>query len=359
MVRLSDDDNGLPGLPIQPPRWTPADREAVERSLTGGMPSPALAFFARWWQLETWLRQLAYLELRAAMGHRWTDPLSPTSRRRASKDRENEYMASPDRDAPLAYLDSAQLLDLIESEEVWPLLEASLLPKKRWQGMVDELRSLRNRNAHMRRPHPDDLPRIEQALRNLEPGARKAMEAFNRQHPMDADLDDPLAAAWVRGDHADAKRLLRHAERQYGVDFSLSYSARPWARAPKDEAISGTRGLLVHASWTMHDGRFLSPRKFWQDRSLDGADARDLLLYVTHDSEWHVSISFAAVDGAKKVADAIGAAFDTLLMASERHVSEATRERWIIDSMGLDPRVQVGTALTLAYDDQPFSVFGA
>lgn len=39
---------------------------ALVRAVTAGVPAEALGFFARWWQLENWLRLLVYLELRAA-----------------------------------------------------------------------------------------------------------------------------------------------------------------------------------------------------------------------------------------------------------------------------------------------------
>jgi hypothetical protein len=109
----------------------------------------------------------------------------------------------------------------------------------------------------------------------------------------------------------------------------------------------------------LRDGGFLSPADLWSDQALDLADARRLLVFITHDNDAMVSIAFAAVDGGRAVSDAIGAAFDAVLTAWSRLASPRRRRRWKVDALGLDPRVQVGTALTLAYEDQPFSVFGA
>jgi hypothetical protein len=36
--------------------------------IEGGVPQDALRFFARWWQFETYLREVVYLELRARDG---------------------------------------------------------------------------------------------------------------------------------------------------------------------------------------------------------------------------------------------------------------------------------------------------
>lgn len=48
-------------LPLQPGR-------ALEATVGHWLPPESLALYARWWQLETWLRQLAYVELRARDG---------------------------------------------------------------------------------------------------------------------------------------------------------------------------------------------------------------------------------------------------------------------------------------------------
>lgn len=346
-------------LPEERPVWTSDARNAVDRALENGVPSDAVAFYARWWQLESWLRLLLYLEMRAKWGRSWERKLPKRAHHKAQRDDENRYIPSPDADSALGYLDFGEVLALLEQDEVWRLVEKSLPPRKRWSGLADELRALRNRNAHLRRPHRDDLRRVEQVLRDLERGARTAMESFNQQHPFLSGDDDPVALAWVGREHPDAKRLVDHADRSYGVDFSLHYSGRPWANSDREPPISGTPGYLVHARWILRDGAFLSPVDLWNDRALDVADARRLLVFVTHDSDAMVSISFAAVDGGPAVSDAIGAAFDAVLTAWSRHADPRRRRRWMVDALGLDPRVQVGTALTLAYEDQPFTVFGA
>ena len=149
-----------------------------------GVPVSALAFYARWWQLETWLRQLVYMELRAKYGLGWLKHLAKTAPTRAAKDEINTYMATPDASNVLAYLDVADLFGLIASDEHWPLFEPSLLPRTRWDGAVEELRDLRNRNAHCRRPHADDLNKIEQTLRSVALESLSKRTTFaTRSHP--------------------------------------------------------------------------------------------------------------------------------------------------------------------------------
>jgi hypothetical protein len=94
-----------------------------------GVPADAVAFFARWWQLETWLRQLVYMELRAKHGTEWLQHLSDQAPTRAARDEINTYMATPDAANLLAYLDVGHLFDLIGNSEHWP-------QSPRWQEPV-------------------------------------------------------------------------------------------------------------------------------------------------------------------------------------------------------------------------------
>src|SRR3954471_5062914 len=92
-----------------------ATKFSIEAAVNLGVPVDALAFYARWWQLETWLRQLVYLEFRAKWGIDWTDHLVPakfrrkgrntTAVNRATKDSANTYMATPDSTNVVSYMD--------------------------------------------------------------------------------------------------------------------------------------------------------------------------------------------------------------------------------------------------------------
>jgi hypothetical protein len=349
----------LSELSEDPPAWTPAGREAADRAIQNGVPSEGLALFARWWQLEAWLRLLVYLELRAAKGGEWSRVLGGRGQSRADQDLENRYMPSADATNPISYLAAGELFSTIRSEGVWPLVKYALPKLERWNGTVDQLLSVRNRIAHLRRPHPDDLGRVEQALRDLEPGARKALEAFNRQHSVGQEWDDPLANAWVRGEHPDARRLLEHAFRNYDTEFKLAYSIRPWTAHPSRDTLVGTPGVLIHATWFIRGEAMLEPRAFWEDDRLDFRGARELIVFATHQYESMVSIAFSAVDDPSAVADAIGACFDTVLSQRDRHPSNVKRRRWRTRAQGLDWRVHVDSALVLATEDRPFSIFRA
>lgn len=181
---------------------------ALDAAVARGVPHASVAFFARWWQLETWLRELVYLELRAAHGREWESAIRARAIELAGRDAVNAYMGSPDNENLLAYLDVGSLLALIDTDEHWRFWQHAMPRRVVWRGIANQLLDLRNRNAHCRRPHRDDLARIEQTLRDLEFGARRSLSAYNRQSRVADDLDDPVAAAWVRGDHSAARRLI-------------------------------------------------------------------------------------------------------------------------------------------------------
>jgi hypothetical protein len=331
------------------------------------VPPGAIAFYARWWQLETWLRQLAYIELRAKYGTGWLNHLVREAPSRRAKDEINAYMETPDASNALAYLDFPDLLALISSEEHWPLFEPSLVPRARWLGTTDELVELRNRNAHCRRPHDDDLRRVEQVLRNLEKGARVALEAFNRRGHFNSRMEqDGIARGWILKEHEDAARLVDHCLRQYDTELRLEWSARPWAsgleNSDEDLVVAGREGLFVHATFSM-GGRRIRLQDFWRDYFGYRSPLSRRLVYFVVDL-YTPSFSFAAVDGAEKINDVIGMSFDAVITGSHRatlELDEIEAEFERLEAIGarLDPRVQVGTALTAAYEDQPFRVFEA
>lgn len=136
-------------------------------------------------------------------------------------------MQSPDVSDPLAYATSASPFDLIDSDQHWHRFEPYLPSRLRWQGIADELRQLRHRSAHCRRPHAGDLARLEARMRDLEPGARKALLSYSTSRSVPTRSTDPLIKKWRT--HPVAFRLIEHAERQYDTLMRIEYSRRPWA----------------------------------------------------------------------------------------------------------------------------------
>jgi len=265
-------------------------------------------------------------------------------------------MASPDWEDPLAYLDSSQLFDLIVRE--WKLFEFSLLDKSSWTGRVGELLTIRNRIAHLRRPHADDIGRLEQTLRDLEPGAFGALASYNRTEDPDVELDDPVVESWVQCRHDDARRLVDHASRNYGVRFWLSYTVRPWADSPLEgQPISGSKGLYWRA-WFVLRERPLDVSRFWTDSYL--REARTLLTHVLISSEYSIGATFPAVDDAHAISDAIGSIFDAILSSLGWPRVDDWRSNPLKRLPALDTRVQIMTPWSIVDETTtPISIFSA
>src|SRR4051794_21188593 len=119
-----------------------AEPDVLDRLVESGFPRDTLALYGRWWQLESWLRELVYTELRSELGLEWEKALGQHSASRAERDQVNRYMASADADDPLAYLDVGLLFEIIG--ERWDLFEPCMPLRVRWDGMADELRAIRH-----------------------------------------------------------------------------------------------------------------------------------------------------------------------------------------------------------------------
>jgi hypothetical protein len=352
---------GAPSVPAAPETQpAPEDELSPLRApIAAGVPVDALATYARWWQLETFLREVVYVELRARWGETWTSHLSKKAPTRAANDVVNAYMASADAGELLAYADVSDLFRLIEDQ--WDLFADVLLPKERWSGTAHLLRDVRNRNAHCRRPHRDDPARLQQTLRDLDAGARTFYSSYlDASRPSDTSLD-PLVRAWMAGEHPTARRLLKHAEDQYEVRFQLRYSLRPWASAPAPDSITGTPGVLWHAEWYT-SSREVPVVKLWDRISARRDD--DRLVHLLHNG-WTIVATFPAIDAPEATADAIGRIFDDILPMSRPRPStmepaDHELDRWKVGSDRLPGRVQIPwTALSLMDYELPFSLFGA
>lgn len=325
------------------PSWDkvhPGLHRSLEAAWESGFPIPieASALYGRWWQLETWLRSLCYVELRCRYGDRWVERIPTKVDDRGDRDRRYRHMMSPDALDRLAYLDTSGLAKVIEND--WDLFEGSLLPKGVWQGRLEEVLNIRNRIGHCRRPHEYDLTRVELFLGDLEPGLRKAVTAFHDRDVPDRRLRDYVVASWIRRDHEGARRLLDHVERSYDVHLRLSFSKRPWADTPAEgKAITGQSGYVWHVTWLLRDDP-ADLARFWHYDRLD--DMRDTVLLVCADYPGAIEVSFPALEGGEAIADGIETLFDSLLETRWRGpLDHDFHRQWKTAGKMLDPRVQV------------------
>ncbi|MDX2708045.1 Swt1 family HEPN domain-containing protein [Streptomyces sp. PA03-6a] len=333
--------------------------DALRSVVPSVMPAKSLALYARWWQLEAWLRELIYVELRALYGANWLDKLRAASGRQ-TQDAAYKHMSTADSENPLAYLDYSQLLQVIENH--WGQFEYALLESGSWNGRQEELKRVRHRIGHIRKPHRDDLGRIEQTLRDLEQGAFIACAAYNRRTlPSPKKFKDAMTVGWISGEHPTAQRLIRHADMQYGVGLEVRVSRRPWASWP--EELGSAEGLFWHADFYLRDGA-VDVRYLWNE--IRGIRPLIVQMLVSHPN--HVEFTFSAVDDPVGTADVLGACFDALLYSlryggrarGDMGMDDQGFAEWRSRTDSIDYRIMSSSGWSIVSEETiPISMFGS
>lgn len=334
-------------------QWVDGRSEAALRATVPQfMPPMALAGYARWWQLETWLRDLVYVEFRALFGTEWVDMVNA---QRQGKDATSlQHMPSADSENPLAYLDTTPLFELLNYD--WSVFEPSFIDRVAWQGRKPELLKIRHRIMHLRKPHVDDLSRLDQVLRDLEHGAKAALVAYTNRERLDPKSHfDPVTAEWS----GSGSRLstIRHADTVYGALVEVSASKRPWL-ATWPANLDGASGVFWHVTVLFKD-RTIDPRGLW--RTLPDPQFRKLLVHLLIHDPYHVEFVFAGADDGSTVARAIGYAVETALHCARyvRSIDDVDYEGNIRAARDIDYRVLSGSPWGLVGGDYFGSVFGA
>lgn len=328
------------------------ESSSLSRAIEAGVPSDAVILYARWWQFESWLRQLAYFVLRSTWGITWASEVNAKAALLARRDNIN-YLRSPDTEELLAYLDFSLLLSLIDDQ--WDQFAPFLLPRRIWQGRCEEFKTIRNRIAHLRRPSVRDISRIEIALADLEPGYREALRALQATEQHSEHQSDEVIQEFQNGELGN---LAAHVRRKYELEVSLSVSSMPWAQLPAAaQPITGNAGLLWQLS-VGGSGIFVSPSVF--QRYLPET-AREALIYAFLPYSFGATFAAAAVDDAVTVIHALHGCLEAYSSSMRPSVNVSARaiDEWPGDVSDLDPRILVEHLFAVADDpDSPGSIFG-
>ena len=326
----------------------------LAQMLAPGIPLSALALYSRWWGLEAWLRELAYIKLRSKFGPRWQGEVSNAAARRRDKDQALAYMRSQDVANLLAYEDTGLLFQLID--ELWDIFQPSLLlSQAQWTARSEELREIRNRIGHCRDPHRDDIARVEQTMKDLEQGAWEAVSTYNDTISIERELDDPVVDSWLREGCADARRLVGHAERSYDTSFTLEYSVRPWVTPP---AIAGTSPLCGREGvlWSI---RFLLRRNRVDPRQLlmqwnEHNPMPECVVHLLANDPAHLRFTISSLEDPIVVIETIGELFDIVLTcAAQWSDYSGDVSAWHQAIGRLDHRAQSDTRLAIVSSDLP------
>jgi hypothetical protein len=166
------------------------------------VPTSAIPVFRLCWQLETWLRTIVYVELRANQID-WESPIQAKVRdwplRPLENDKRLHHMATSHR-AALSYFSFAQLWEVISSSSHWPLFAPYFPPKGNTDVRMEEVKAIRNRIAHFREPHVNDLARLELFMKDMEPGIRRFCSRYTTEkvpkNPAEDTVSQLLEQDW-------------------------------------------------------------------------------------------------------------------------------------------------------------------
>ena len=147
-----------------------------------------LQAFCRFYELERWLREMVYTELKAFYGADWLTEIENALRRSRRPgippgkslraDKRHQHMTTREND-PLWYMSFDALQKIIFDTKLWKRFQPYLTTKRLLRAKFDEISPVRNRVAHCRELHPEDVPRVERVLRDLDQGFWKFCTSYN------------------------------------------------------------------------------------------------------------------------------------------------------------------------------------
>ncbi len=214
------------------------------------LPPDSLRVYARLWQLETWLREMVYVELKSASGPTWADGLEGFKNSK-EKDKRLIHMATP-QESPLAYKTLGELCDIMKDHRNWALFETYFPPKSLVEAKLMELFQVRHRVAHFRRPHRDDLGRVEQFLRDIDQPFWRFTTSYNRNYPITPASTDLVAERFIEDDQypwmeVSTQTWTRLGRKDLRARFWLTIerTIRPWVdKASLGNPIGPAPGVL-------------------------------------------------------------------------------------------------------------------
>ena len=210
-----------------------------------------IKLFVRLQQVETWLRELVYMEMKCNFADAWWDKCTAALRRSKrpgipadkarKRDKKHPHMATPETD-PLWFISLDSLFRIVLDGHLWHLFHPSLTTKDLVRAKFDELTAVRNRIAHARAIHDDDLRRVENIMRDLDQGFWSFCTSYNDLHPFIADYrEDPVFKSFVdrmgSGYAETSAGTWAHVVNRVGMtmDIGLDYGIRPFSKRPRSE----------------------------------------------------------------------------------------------------------------------------
>lgn len=249
----------------------PPDQDLLEQTLevTPEVPRRVMATYARLWQLETSLRQMVYIELRAAFGNNWQQQITPQPGNSLNNDLRLTHMPTPEQH-PFSYVTFGNLLKSIASN--WRLFEPYLPPQKLWEAKLEEVSQIRNRVAHFRLGHGDDLDRVLRLLRDIDQGFWKFCTSYNNAFPVLPPTKDPVIKKFHPLNQFPYVEVEKRKWAMVGTigpgeafTVSVEVMRRAWRARRSSARVAGEEGYLYDVTITGLDRRSFDYPRYLQD----------------------------------------------------------------------------------------------
>lgn len=164
-------------------------------------------------------------------------------------DKRHPHMSTPEND-PLWFLSLDSLMKIVFDRKLWRLFEKYLTTRRLLKAKFDEISPIRNRIAHYRALHKDDIDRVLAVLRDIDQGFWRFCTSYNNAKWFVPPFSrDPVFRHFADRQHIGPARVGpgRYAVvgQLIGVDVNveLRFSVRPSAKERRTKVI-GQRGCL-------------------------------------------------------------------------------------------------------------------
>lgn len=321
------------------------------------LPTNLLRTYARVWQLETWLRQMVYVELRALKGDDWASLVPNIKKSDQSKKSDKRLTHMPTREEnPLSYVQFSQICQGIS--EQWRLFEIYLPPQKIWDARIEEVSQIRHRVAHFRVGHDDDLARVHQLLRDIDKGFWRFCTSYNDPNPVLPQSDDIVTSHFLHLDQFPWCRFEDGTWARIGIadpaarlGMTIEIVRRPWATW--SVPIEGREGFLFDVQIHARRSGELNYRRLLQITS----HLHKHVVHIALDSLAHsFRVTIPAILGAdcvKTVIEGFVEGAESAIRSPGGGVAKEIASGWPEYVLGPD------NPLTFLGPDMPCSFFGA
>jgi hypothetical protein len=274
---------------VAPTKAKLAGMTVVRVTLPREVSEQRLELFCLLQQLETWFRELVYVETKSHYATGWWQAceLALKQSRRAGipparsmrADQRHPHMATPEND-PLWFLSFDSLLRILFDKRLWRLFAPYLTTKQLVRSKLDEIMPVRHRIAHARAINAEDLPRVQAVIRDLDQGFWRFCTSYNDDRGFIAgEQQDPVYRHFLKRIHVRWVETQPNTWAEVGsragahLDIIMRYGLRPSARPRPRKGTIQTRGVFydvtfsaAHTREYLHQTDILRSTRRFHDR---------------------------------------------------------------------------------------------